>query len=229
VILLFHDLGNGRTRVDFAHAGWGEGQQWDKLYDYFDAAWSRVLQQLKTYIESPDHVALVPPGADYRRIDRETIIPAPREEVWKAFTTESGISTWLSRGAKVELVPGGAYEMYFNPSAPVGQRGIEGTKVLTFLEPEMFSFRGSAPPEFPNVQRNGPIAVYFFTDLGDGRTRLRSIYIGWSQHDPEWDGAFEHGKVSADVVNRALLARFERGPVDWSTTNKVPRPPASTK
>lgn len=43
VIVEFHPLGAGRTRVRFTELGWGEGEQWDKAYDYFDHAWNDIV------------------------------------------------------------------------------------------------------------------------------------------------------------------------------------------
>jgi uncharacterized protein YndB with AHSA1/START domain len=38
----------GGTRLTFLHWGWGTGPQWDKAYEYFDAAWNGfVLPSLK--------------------------------------------------------------------------------------------------------------------------------------------------------------------------------------
>ena len=31
------------TKLRFTHAGWGDGADWDKAYDYFDAAWGTVV------------------------------------------------------------------------------------------------------------------------------------------------------------------------------------------
>jgi uncharacterized protein YndB with AHSA1/START domain len=216
VILVFHELGDGRTQVDLAHAGWGQGAQWDELYNYFERAWSVVLDRLVKHMASADRKPIDNPAAAYRVIDRQVILPAGRSEVWKLYTSEQGLMSWMAPGAKVELKPGGAYELYFRPEAAPGSRGMEGTTVLTYLEPEIFAYRGSAPAQYPNVRKNGPCAVHFFDDPGDGQTRLRSYYVGWPTRDPEWDAAYEHGVVAADYVVERLKARFESGPVEWS-------------
>jgi len=36
-----------RTRVELTHLGFGEGEQWDQCFDYFGAAWDRVLEVLR--------------------------------------------------------------------------------------------------------------------------------------------------------------------------------------
>lgn len=50
-VVLLDDLGDGRTRVRFAQHGWGEGEDWDAGWDYFDRAWGYVLERLKATLE----------------------------------------------------------------------------------------------------------------------------------------------------------------------------------
>ncbi|MBD3233673.1 MAG: hypothetical protein GF315_08100 [candidate division Zixibacteria bacterium] len=47
VILEFEDLEPMRTRVTLSQLGWGKGEKWNELYDYFDKAWESVLSSLK--------------------------------------------------------------------------------------------------------------------------------------------------------------------------------------
>jgi uncharacterized protein YndB with AHSA1/START domain len=37
------------TRVELTQLGWGDGGQWDEAFDYFDAAWGRVLDRLVAF------------------------------------------------------------------------------------------------------------------------------------------------------------------------------------
>jgi uncharacterized protein YndB with AHSA1/START domain/uncharacterized protein YciI len=48
VVLQFEQIDSGKTRVTFSQVGWGSGEEWDKLYDYFDKAWSSVLTNLQS-------------------------------------------------------------------------------------------------------------------------------------------------------------------------------------
>jgi uncharacterized protein YndB with AHSA1/START domain len=47
VVLQFQEVGPGQVKVILSQLGWGKGEEWDKLYDYFDKAWSWVLGNLK--------------------------------------------------------------------------------------------------------------------------------------------------------------------------------------
>ena len=46
VFLRFEELGPKKVKVHFTKLGWGEGEQWDKVYDYFSEAWEVVLARL---------------------------------------------------------------------------------------------------------------------------------------------------------------------------------------
>jgi uncharacterized protein YndB with AHSA1/START domain len=47
VVLRFEEVEPGMVKVLLWHHGWGKGEKWDRLYDYFDKAWSYVLSNLK--------------------------------------------------------------------------------------------------------------------------------------------------------------------------------------
>ena len=115
-----------------------------------------------------------------RRLDFVTIVPAKIGEVWDALTTEKGLRTFWVPGAKVELQPGGAYEMYMKPDAPPGQRGMEGTELLSFVPEAMLSGTGSAPPEFPTVQEQKTKWVVLL-DAVDKGTRVQLSMIEWGK------------------------------------------------
>ncbi len=51
VVLFFDEVGEDRVRVRFAQTGWQEGEDWDRGYEYFDAAWGWVLEQLVAHFE----------------------------------------------------------------------------------------------------------------------------------------------------------------------------------
>jgi uncharacterized protein YndB with AHSA1/START domain/uncharacterized protein YciI len=54
VIIFFDEIKPGKVKVDFSQHGWGTGNDWDKLYEYFDKAWSYVLGNLqKRFAEGP--------------------------------------------------------------------------------------------------------------------------------------------------------------------------------
>lgn len=54
VILQFEEIEPEKVKVKFSQYGWGKGEDWNRLYDYFDKAWSYVLGNLKKrFTEGP--------------------------------------------------------------------------------------------------------------------------------------------------------------------------------
>jgi uncharacterized protein YndB with AHSA1/START domain len=47
VIVRLISRGDALTDVTLQHVGWGEGNEWDKAFDYFTKAWPSVLKNLK--------------------------------------------------------------------------------------------------------------------------------------------------------------------------------------
>jgi uncharacterized protein YndB with AHSA1/START domain len=43
VILRFKPVSEKQTRVTLYQVGWGEGEEWDKAYEYFNKAWSMIV------------------------------------------------------------------------------------------------------------------------------------------------------------------------------------------
>ena len=52
VTLHFESLGERQTRMRLVHGGWGTGADWDRAFEYFEAAWRRtVLPRLMHALE----------------------------------------------------------------------------------------------------------------------------------------------------------------------------------
>ena len=58
------DAQDAGTRVELTHLGWGDGGQWDEAFDYFDAAWGRVLEGLAAYFADSAGSADAPDSPD---------------------------------------------------------------------------------------------------------------------------------------------------------------------
>jgi uncharacterized protein YndB with AHSA1/START domain len=66
VVVRFEDGGEGRTRVTLRHDGWGEGEEWDRAFEYFDEAWNDVVLPRLRYRFSAGPVDWTDPPAVMR-------------------------------------------------------------------------------------------------------------------------------------------------------------------
>jgi uncharacterized protein YndB with AHSA1/START domain len=48
VVVEFGQAEKDKTKVTLTHLGWREGEEWDKVYSYFEEAWDIVLESMKS-------------------------------------------------------------------------------------------------------------------------------------------------------------------------------------
>jgi len=160
-------------------------------------------------------------AASERSISLEVTVNAPIEDVWNAWTTEEGVKSFFSPGCKVELKVDGAYEMYFAPDAPEGQRGGDGNKILAIQNLKMLSFTWNAPPSLPEARKQRTHVTVRFNEISENSTSVILHHDGWGVGG-EWDKAFEYfTKAWGKVVLPRLKYRFEHGPINWENPPEI--------
>jgi uncharacterized protein YndB with AHSA1/START domain len=138
----------------------------------------------------------------------EVTLPASLDDVWSAFTTSEGLSTWLTPGAVVDLRNGGEWTAHF----PGGVTG--GGTILSFTPKSEIVMSAMAPPSFPTVRAERTTATWTFRSLGARSTQLTLRQTGWKE-GAEWDKAYEYLADGNAQLLATLLRRFEKGPIDW--------------
>jgi len=142
-----------------------------------------------------------------KTIEKRCLVQAPRDEVWKAFTTSEGAESFFAPRAKIELRPGGCYEVYFLLDNPPGLRGSEGCEVLAYVDREMLSFTWNAPPHFPEIRKKRTFVVIFFEDGDADGTTVRLVHGGW-RTGGQWGEVFEYFDLAWESVLENLRKRF---------------------
>jgi uncharacterized protein YndB with AHSA1/START domain len=150
-----------------------------------------------------------------RAVVAEVVVNAGVDDVWKAWTTEEGIKTFLAPACRIDLRVLGAFDISFNPNAAPGQQTAEGNLILAIQPQKMFSFTWNAPPHLPNVSQQRTSVVVRFKPLGENQTKVTLTETGWGE-DEEWDKAFAYfSSAWQEVVLPRLKYSLEVGPVDW--------------
>jgi uncharacterized protein YndB with AHSA1/START domain len=148
--------------------------------------------------------ALVPPP---ERLVIEVEVPAPVSEVWRAFSTSEGLSTWLAPQSTVDLRPGGEWTAHF----PGGSTG--GGTIISFVPEKEMVLAALAPDKFPHVREERTRAVFQFEARGNS-TVVRLTQSGWKSGD-EWTRAYEYLVAGNAQLMATLHQRFVTGPIDW--------------
>jgi uncharacterized protein YndB with AHSA1/START domain len=104
-------------------------------------------------------------------IDREVVIEAPVEVVWRTITEPDQITLWFADRVDLVVEPGAQGYMGF------GEQG--GPVVVQVVDPPVrFSFRWNFPTGEQPVPGNSMLVEFTLTPEGDERTRLRVTESG---------------------------------------------------
>jgi uncharacterized protein YndB with AHSA1/START domain len=165
----------------------------------------------------PDKKAPAKPeaGATERAIQKEIVVNATVDDVWKAWTTEAGVKTFFAPDARVELRLDGPYEIFFDPYAKPGLKGADDMRILAFQDKKMLSFTWNAPPHLPEARKQRTVVIVRLEPQNGGKTRVRLHHVGWGDGD-QWDKAFQYFSGTWPRVLANLEQRFTKGPVDWT-------------
>lgn len=151
-----------------------------------------------------------------RVIRAEIVVPASEDEVWRAWTTPQGITSFFAPDCHVELRVDGPYEIYFDPQASPGLRGAEGARILAIQAQRMVAFTWNAPPHLASVRQQWTHVVVRLQPLDNDHTCVTVCHDGWGEGE-QWDDAFRYfDRAWKEIVLPRLRYRFAVGPVDWS-------------
>jgi uncharacterized protein YndB with AHSA1/START domain len=150
---------------------------------------------------------VAPSAAPPEKLVIEIEVPAALPDVWKAFATSDGLSTWLGPNATVDLRPGGDWLVHF----PNGSTG--GGTIVSFVPEKEIVLAALAPDQFPHVRAERTHAVFAFEPRGTS-TVVRLTQTGWKE-GAEWNHAYEYLVAGNAQLLSMLYQRFLSGPIDW--------------
>jgi uncharacterized protein YndB with AHSA1/START domain len=136
-----------------------------------------------------------------RSIDMQFDVKAPVGALWKALTDGEELTHWFPPYAEVKTGVGGSVVHVWLPNPTRFEYPIsiwEPNKHLRTLWPE---------PGVPQEDLQGE--DWFFTDLGDGMTRVHLVNFGFST-DPKDDAGYESIVVGWDYFMWVLKAYAEK-------------------
>lgn len=120
-------------------------------------------------------------------IEREIVIDAPADVVWRTITEPEQIAQWFADRVELELRAGGNGTLVFQSRATA--QTVSASLVVDAVDrPRRFSFRwGHHDGEAPTPE-NSVLVEFTLTPEGDDRTRLRVVETGldvvaWSDDD----------------------------------------------
>jgi uncharacterized protein YndB with AHSA1/START domain len=145
---------------------------------------------------------------DNLQIEREILIEAPVEVVWRTITEPAQITLWFAERVELDVTPGGRGVLVFERE---GGDTIAPLVIDRMEPPSLFSFRwGHAESEEP-TPFNSCLVEFSLVPAGDGHTRLRVVESGleltdWAD-DKKVDYAEDHRRGWTTITDR-LVALF---------------------
>lgn len=143
-----------------------------------------------------------------RSFTHEVVVKASRQQTFRCWSSEEGLR-WIVPEARIELRPGGAYEWYFLLDGPVGLRGGEGCRILTYLPDELLSFTWNAPPEQRVSRQSFTWVVVRFEDAPGGGTRVRLTHTGWPKAGLATQAHWQETYAYFEAAWARVLARLQ--------------------
>lgn len=196
-VVTLTDLGDGRTHVRCAGIGYTADPESQAMRRFFKMGNDFTLKKLQAHFDSSAGAA-VPARAHAENplapIVIETVVAAPREDVWRWVSTAKGWKEFMGiAAARIELRPSGPWEIQFGADAPKGQRGSEGCTTLAVDAPNMVSFTWNAPPKFAHARAQRTWVILTLESVGPKMTRVRLKHQGFAEqaaahadHAEEW-------------------------------------------
>ena len=120
----------------------------------------------------------------------DATVDADIEEVWADWTTAEGLESFFAPKAIVDGKLGGAYEVWFLPDAPKGQRGAEDGILLGWQKESadgsrMIQFTWKMPPYMPEINESMTVVQLWMIPSSKKKTRLRLFHTGFGD-TPQW-------------------------------------------
>lgn len=109
------------------------------------------------------------------RIEREVIIEAPRDIVWRTITEPEQITQWFADRVELDVRPGGQGTFTFEHA---DSEHVAPLVVQAVDPPAHFSFRWCYPAGADPDARNSTLVEFVLSAEGDERTRLRVTESG---------------------------------------------------
>ena len=161
--------------------------------------------------------------AEERMLVTTTDVPASLEDVWKAFTTSEGLTSWMAPVAQVDLRVGGTIKSNYSPQAKIGDPGTITLNILSYEPKRVLSFNFKTPPDKPDIRAAEETwTVIRLEELALKLTRVQETMIGWGQGEAadkayaffKWGNAYEHEKL------RKHFAREKPAPGEEAAEHK---------
>lgn len=163
-----------------------------------------------------ENSGFVETGGD-RVMQLSIVVPAPRAEVWRAFTTSDGYRTWATPLASVDLQVDGMIETNYDAAAKLGSADNIKNQITAYVPQRLLVMRNvQAPTGFPGAAEFAKTAVVIeLAEVTPQSTRVTLSGVGYGP-GPVFDNLYRQFEWANAYSLAELKSRFVNGPIDWA-------------
>jgi uncharacterized protein YndB with AHSA1/START domain len=149
-------------------------------------------------------------------LEVRVVLDVPVAEVWEAFTTAEGITSWMAPVADIDLAIGGAIRATYVEGDALGGPSTTVMSILAYDPERMLALQTTTFPEgspFAEMGR-GTWAIFYFDELADGTTEVTNVAHGYRDNEDSrrMMGFFKQANVMLlEKLNAVLVAKRDAG------------------
>ncbi len=158
-------------------------------------------------------VALAGTANGQQPLVTEGVVSAPLDSVWNAFTTSTGLESWMAAHATFDLRIGGTMQTVYAAEGTLGDASTIENTVLAYEPKRMLTVKVSKVPAgfpFPKAIRSMWTVIYF-ESVNPTSTRIREVSLGFGpdEESQKMRQFFDQGNA---LTLSALQKRFAAKP-----------------
>ena len=143
------------------------------------------------------------------------VIPAPREAVWRRFSTAEGYKAWATPVAKIDFGIGGLIEASYDSHAKIGDADNVRNRIIAYAPQRLVVLKNeNAPHDLPSREEFKQVVTILELEDAPGGTRVTLTGVGYKPQ-PAYDTLFKHFAWGNAYSLMKLKESFVKGPIDW--------------
>jgi uncharacterized protein YndB with AHSA1/START domain len=162
------------------------------------------------------NTSFVEPDGD-RSLQLFIDVPAPAKDVFAAFATSAGFSSWAVPVASVDFRVGGMIEASYDAHAKFGDPSNIKNAIVAYIPDRLLIIRNvQAPVGFvDSALFQKTVTMIEFQPLDANTTRVTLTNAGYGP-GAGFDNVYSHFEWGDAYTLHELRTRFVNGPVDWA-------------
>jgi uncharacterized protein YndB with AHSA1/START domain len=143
-------------------------------------------------------------------------VPAPAHDVFTAFSTSQGFSSWAVPVANIDFRVGGMIEASYDSHAKLGDPNNIKNAIVSYIPDRLLIIRNvQTPPGFVNAALfQKTVTMIEFQPLDANNTRVTLTNAGYGT-GAGFSDVFAHFEWGNAYTLHELRKRFVEGPVNW--------------